>query len=77
MIRLSFSVAVAVYLLALLAVLFGLWFFLELKKKSGSSQKAGRKLWKCSICSDHYWSEEGSEITRCPSCHSLNKPEDL
>lgn len=72
MIKLQFSVAVALYILGVLGLLFLLWLYAEIKKKRPLSNSS-RILWECSICAQVYWEESDMEISQCPHCQSFNQ----
>jgi hypothetical protein len=75
MIRLDFSIAVALYLFSSLGLMFFLWIFLKKKAFSGGLVKplAPKFIWCCSICTYTYFTTHKTEISVCPRCGSYNK----
>ena len=72
MINLDFRVAVAVYAIIFLSVIFILWF-------TGKPQKdkelllEDKFLWFCSVCTYTFISTKDEAISTCPRCGSYNK----
>ena len=76
MIKVDFSVAIAVYLLLTLAFIACAWILFEHKIKSKGIFKNWQKryVWQCSVCTYTYLDRE-EELSVCPRCKSYNKKE--
>jgi len=77
MIRIDFSLAVALYLLLILVLVACAWVIFEhrLKTKGGLNIWHKNNVWHCSVCTYTYLDKE-AELSICPRCKSYNKRED-
>ena len=77
MIKIEFSLAIAIYLIFSICPILILWLYLEKRRilKPLSSEK--RFFWQCSICTYVYVDSTHSTISQCPRCGSYNKKEGL
>lgn len=72
MIRIDFTLAVAAYLIIVMAAVFFLWL-------AGSRQKEKelfldqKFIWFCSVCTYTYINTKEESISVCPRCSSFNK----
>ncbi len=74
MVKIDFSIALSLYLLILLGVVFCLWIFLREEDSFGSFLSLSpRFIWCCSICTYTYFTTHRTEISVCPRCGSYNK----
>jgi len=76
MIKIEFSLAIGLYLILTVCIIFVVWLIFEKKKvfKPFSSQK--RFFWQCSICTYVYVDTKHSIISLCPRCGSYNKKDE-
>lgn len=74
MIKIEFSLAVALYLILTICVMLAA---LVLKNKNELKQFSSEKnfLWQCSICTYTYVDSRHNNISQCPRCGSYNKKE--
>jgi hypothetical protein len=74
MIKVDFSMAIAVYLLLTIAIIACAWILFERKIKSKNIFKNWQKrhVWQCAVCTYTYLDKEG-ELSICPCCKSYNK----
>lgn len=75
MVKVEFSLAVALYLLLTVCLVLLAWLIFEKKKvfKKFSSEKDF--FWQCSICTYVYVDSRHTKISQCPRCGSYNKKE--
>ena len=74
MIKIDFSIAIALYLLILLGIVFCMWVFLRRKEFFGDLLSPNpRFIWCCSVCTYTYFTTHKTEISVCPRCGSYNK----
>lgn len=74
MIRIDFSLAVALYLLLTLGLIVGLWFIFEQRIKAKGSLGQRKNVWHCSVCTYTYLDTE-TDLSICPRCKSYNRRE--
>lgn len=72
MILLNFYVAIALYSLIFISIIFILW-LLGAKQKEKDLSLDERYIWFCSICSYTYVNTKEEIISVCPRCGSYNK----
>ena len=72
------SMAVFLYVMSTLLVIFVLWIFFEKTTTLPKFIREEADVWECSICSFTYVDSTHHEISQCPQCKSYNKksPED-
>jgi hypothetical protein len=77
-IRVDVALAVVLYLLSALGVVFFMWIFFEKKVVLPKFVREEADVWECSICTYIYVDSTHHEISQCPQCKSYNKkaPED-
>lgn len=75
MIKIEFSLAIALYLILTTCVVL---LFLILKNRREPKQFSSEKrfLWQCSICTYVYVDTRHNTISQCPRCGSYNKKEE-
>ena len=74
MIKVDFSVALALYLFILLGLVFCLWLFLRRETLfENFLSLSPRFIWCCSVCTYTYFTTHKKEISTCPRCGSYNK----
>lgn len=73
MIKLDISVAVFLYLLGTVIIIFLLWIFLDRKSKINSYKVDRKDVWQCSVCRYVYIDQKDTDLSRCPRCKSINK----
>jgi len=76
MIRVEFSLAVALYLVLTACSILILWMFMERKKMLTSVSSDKRFFWQCDICTYVYVDSKHSVISQCPRCTSYNRREE-
>ncbi|NQT74906.1 MAG: hypothetical protein HQ566_00110 [Candidatus Omnitrophica bacterium] len=76
MIKIEFSLAIALFLILTVCLVLISWMFFDKKKQLGpfSSEKAF--FWQCSICTYVYVDSKHNTISQCPRCGSYNKKEE-
>ncbi|MCX5693199.1 MAG: hypothetical protein NTX47_05920 [Candidatus Omnitrophica bacterium] len=75
MIKIEFSLAVALYLILTTCLIFLILIFKNRKEpKQFSSEK--NFLWQCSICTYVYVDSRHTNMSQCPRCGSYNKKEE-
>jgi len=75
MIKVELSVALALYLLAGMALIFTIWCLAEVRKRAKNLKSEQGFVWKCPTCTHIYIDSKAEEISRCPLCESLVKKE--
>ena len=73
MIRIDVSLAVVLYVMSSLLVVFILWVFFEKKVVLPKFVREEADVWECSICAYTYVDSTHQEISQCPQCKSYNK----
>ena len=74
MIKIDFSVAIALYLFVLLGGVFCVWLVLKGREFLGDFfALSPRFIWCCSICTYTYFTTHRKDISVCPRCGSYNK----
>jgi len=74
MIKIDFSLAVALYLILFLSLLLIGW-FLSGRQKDKDLSLDPRSIWFCSVCTYTYITTREEAISVCPRCASYNKKE--
>jgi rubrerythrin len=72
MIRVSLPVLVFIYLVALLATVFGSWLVHEWRRQR-RERHAFRHVLRCTLCGFEFEDQTGELLARCPRCGSLNE----
>lgn len=75
MIRVDFSIAVAIYVIFWIALLLVLWAILEKKPALKDYSEQKRNIWQCIICAGTYIDSKNDSISKCPICGSFNERE--
>ena len=73
MLRLDVSMAVLLYVISPLLVIFFLWIFFEKKSVLPKYVREEADVWECSICAHTYVDSTHQGISQCPQCKSYNK----
>ena len=73
MFRIDVSMAVFLYVMSSLAVIFLAWIFFERKAVLPKFVREEADVWECSICAYTYVDSMHHEISQCPQCKSYNK----
>ena len=73
MFRMDVSMAVFLYVMSSLIVIFLLWIFFEKKAVLPKFIREEADVWECSICAYTYVDSTHTEISQCPQCKSYNK----
>jgi len=77
MIKVEFSLAIAIYLIFTVCLILVLWLFFERKKlKTLVSLKEKGFFWQCNVCTYVYVDSTHDVISKCPRCESFNKKSD-
>ena len=78
MIRLDVSMAVCLYIMSSLLVIFLGWIVFEKKSVFPKFIREKADVWECTICAYTYVDSKHHGISQCPQCKSYNKkaPED-
>ena len=76
MIKMEFSLAVAVYLILTVCLSLILWMYFEKKKTLKSIYSEKRFFWQCDICTYVYVDSMHNILSQCPRCGSYNKKEE-
>ena len=77
MIKIEFSLAIALYLILTVCLIFVLWMCFEKKRILRLLPPENRFFWQCNICTYVYVDSQHSAISQCPRCGSYNKKEEL
>ena len=75
MFSVSVSMAIFLYVMSALAIIFVLWISLEKKTTLPKYVREEADVWECSICAYTYVDSTHQEISQCPQCKSYNKKE--
>ncbi|MBU1852476.1 MAG: hypothetical protein KJ957_00340 [Candidatus Omnitrophica bacterium] len=75
MIKIEFSLAIAVYLGLTVGLILLVWIYFEKRKTLESFYSENRFFWQCSICTYVYIDSMHNLISQCPRCGSYNKKE--
>lgn len=70
--RASLSTLILLYTLVFLALIFAVWIFYEMLRKSSERRSLGGKV-RCAICGLVYPGGDGVGPFRCPRCETLNE----
>ncbi len=73
MFRLDISVAIFLYVMSALVVLFILWVSFEKERAFPKFVREEADVWECLICAYTYVDSTHQEISQCPQCKSFNK----
>ena len=73
MIRVDVSMAIFLYLMSSLIILFFLWIFFEKTTALPKFVREEADVWECAICAYTYVDSTHKEISQCPQCKSYNK----
>ncbi|MGD9015040.1 MAG: hypothetical protein PVI33_03345 [Candidatus Omnitrophota bacterium] len=74
MIKVDFSIALALYFLILLGLVFCVWVLLRRRGLLGDFLTLNpRFTWCCSVCTYTYFTTHKTGISVCPRCGSYNK----
>lgn len=76
MMKIEFSLAVALYLTVTVCVILILWAIFEKKKIQAVISSEDRFFWQCGICTFVYVDSMHEVISKCPRCGSYNKKEE-
>jgi amino acid permease len=72
MISLNFGLAISIYFVATLGVVFFLWLFNK-KEQDRDIFLDPKFIWFCSVCTYTYVNTKEETISACPRCKSYNK----
>jgi len=72
MINLDFSIAVAVYCVFYIGLVFFLWLTVRAQKEKDFNLDPAY-IWYCSVCTYTYINTKEDKISVCPRCASFNK----
>lgn len=72
MIKVDFSLAIALYILLFLKLVLIIWIFSK-KQKDKDLTLDQRFIWFCSICAYTYVNTKEDTISLCPRCGNYNK----
>lgn len=73
MFKLDVSMAVFLYIMCSLLVVFILWIFFEKKTAFPKFVREDANVWECAICAYTYVDSTHHDISQCPQCKSYNK----
>jgi len=76
MIKIEFSLAIALYIALTVSLVLIFWLILERKKVKKFFSVEDRFFWQCNICTYVYVDSRHSVISQCPRCRSYNKKEE-
>lgn len=76
MIKIEFSLAVALYLILTVCLILVTWMCFEKKKILRSLSAEEIFFWQCNICTYVYVDSRHNSISKCPRCGSYNKKEE-
>lgn len=77
MVEISLTSALALYSALVLAGMFFIWLYTEVRTHHVYEVLEKQYLWRCVFCTFTYLDEAAEKISRCPRCHSLNSVEDV
>ena len=70
----TLTLAISIYLLIQMSLLFLLWFHAEGEGLREIASPEGKEfLWRCHICTFVYIDSRHDELSRCPQCGSFNE----
>ena len=73
MIKLDISIAIFLYLLFSVVIVFILWIFLDRKSKTENFKVDRKNIYQCEICKYVFIDQKNEDFTRCPRCKNINK----
>jgi len=76
MIKIGFSLAVALYLILTVWLVLILWLVSEKRRVSETFPSEKNFFWQCNICTYVYLDSKHNTISQCPRCGSYNKKEE-
>jgi len=76
MIKIEFSLAIAMYLIFTVCLILILWLLFERKKQKVSVSLEKGFFWQCNVCTYVYVDTTHNVISKCPRCESFNKKEE-
>lgn len=76
MIKIEFSLAIAIYLIFTVCLILVLWLVFERKKLQGTISLEKGFFWQCNVCTYVYVDSTHNVISLCPRCGSYNKKEE-
>lgn len=77
MIKIEFSLAVALYIILILGLIFALWVILDKKRNAPGLFYSDKDLfWQCATCTYVYVDTKHNTLSTCPRCGSYNKKEE-
>jgi len=76
MIKIEFSLAIAIYLIFTVCLILALWLLFERKKLKGIVSLEKGFFWQCNVCTYVYVDSTHNVISQCPRCDSFNKKSD-
>lgn len=71
MIQISLTMALAVYSIALGAIIVAIWLYTEVVTRTTHRRLATQFYWRCVFCGYSYLDENAEEVSRCPRCDSF------
>lgn len=77
MIKIEFSLAIALYLILTVCLILVLWMCMEKKRVLSSFSSEKRFFWQCDICTYLYVDTRHNIISQCPRCGSYNRREEI
>lgn len=75
MIEVSATTAFMIYLCMTLCILFGIWGYQHYFTRKHKIDIAEQELFVCEYCQFCYLDDGIKPVTKCPQCHSFNKPD--
>jgi rubrerythrin len=75
MIKVEFSLAIALYLIFAVCLILIFWLVFEKRGNIEASSLENIFFWQCAICTYVYVDSRHSTISQCPRCGSYNKKE--
>ena len=77
MIKIEFSLAIALYLVLIICIIFICWIIIESRKdRPGLFSSERDFFWQCDTCTYLYVDSKHAVISQCPRCGSYNKKEE-
>ena len=77
MIKIEFSLAIGLYLIVTVCLIFILWVISESRKMIHPFSLGKNLFWQCGICTYVYVDSTHIVISQCPRCGSYNKKEEM
>lgn len=74
MIKIDFSLAIALFIICIISLILITW-LLSKKQKDKELSLDSRFIWFCSVCTHTYINTKEDVISVCPRCGSYNKKE--